>query len=108
MSDSISLKPRLTQILSLRQVEPPIQEKIRVRYIDIVDSSDNVIMSLGDNSTIYDSSDRSIITIYDSVGNEVIELGYNSVCGILNIYGDNGSYHIDIKNLCSEWVDLGS
>jgi len=92
------MKQRIT--LQLRQVmiqemEPEIQEKIRVREIEILDGENKVVARIGAKDGVYeDFDDRNIITILDNENVEVFKIGNNSRGGRLIVLGSYGSVHI--------------
>lgn len=77
------------------RVQPEIQDKIRVREIEVLDDKDNVIARIGAKDGVYeDPDDRNIITILDNEGTPVFKIGHNSRGGRSITLGTYGSVHI--------------
>ena len=73
------------------EMEPEIQDKIRVREIEILDDNDNVVARLGSKDGKYEEDDdRGIISIFNNDNKCVLEIGINSYGGNLIILGDQG------------------
>ena len=87
---------RLRQIMKMEaRVQPEIQDKIRVREIEVLDDKDNVIARIGAKDGVYeDPNDRNIITVLDNEGTIVLKIGHNSRGGRSITLGSYGSVHI--------------
>lgn len=79
--------------MEMKQTPEETHEKIRVKCIELVDDSDNVVMKLG---PCEDAEDELIpITIFDKNENEVCELGFGADGEFVKVSGENGSVVIN-------------
>ena len=79
-------------------MEPEIQDKIRVREIEVLDNEDNVIARIGAKDGIYeedgDYESVNVFTVYDSEELPVVKVGKDENGGEFTISGANGLVHI--------------
>ena len=64
-------KLKFTQKL---KAEPEIQDKIRVRHIELVDDDDNVVASIGTKDGVYDKDKKPIFQIFNELQQVEVEI----------------------------------
>ncbi len=89
------LKLRQIQIMKIEN-DVEIQNKIRVREIEILDDDNNIVARIGRRNGIFDSDGQPIITIYDSEYSDVVKIGRDEDGGEITVSGDDG-----FVNICS-------
>ena len=94
-----SQTPKL-EMKQIAQVEPKIEDKIRARQIEILDSDNNVVMSMGSEDGIYPEDEKAeIITIFDSEGNATLKIGRTQRGSYIHVLGYKGSVQISATSV---------
>ena len=83
-------------------VEPEVVDKIRTKQIEILDSEDNVVMSIGKEDGIYPDDEKTeILTIFDTDGNATLKIGRSHIGSYIFILGSKGSVQLSATSLFS-------
>ena len=94
MESQNSQTPKL-EMKQIAQTEPEIEDKIRTRQIEILDSDNNVVMSMGNEDGLYPEDEKTeLVTIFDTQGNATLKIGRSQNGSFIRILGDKGSVHI--------------
>ena len=73
--------------------ETDIQEQIRVRTLEVVNSEDQVIARIGEEHSDADEKvkDNKIARFFNTDGNQIAAVGFTSEGGTLEVLGDDGT-----------------
>ena len=77
---------RLQQKMRL-ELEPDVQDKIRVRHIEIVDDADNIVASIGTKDGIYEEGKKPIFQIFSESHQVEVEISDKGI--VIHYYGDD-------------------
>lgn len=84
------MKATLEQKQIQEQDQPDIHDKIRVRCLEVVNSDDQVIAVIGED-TQNSGNSKNLATFFDDDGNEVASVELSFEGGCLNVLGEYGT-----------------